>query len=40
MGNSQYIYQNELGEAFFFQQDMAYGDFKDLTGRTDSDKIS
>ena len=33
-----YIYQNELDKACF-QQDMADGDFKDLTIRTASDKI-
>ena len=37
-GDSRYIYQNELDEASF-QHDMAYGDFKDLTRRTASDKI-
>ena len=37
-GNSQYIYQNELDKAYF-QHDMAYGDFKDLTRRTASDKV-
>ena len=37
-GDSQYIYQNEIDKAFF-QHDMAYGDFKDLTRRTVSDKI-
>ena len=36
--DSRYIYQNELDKACF-QNDMAYGDFKDLTRRTDSDKI-
>ena len=36
--NSRYIYQNELVKACF-QHDMAYGDFKDLTRRTVSDKI-
>ena len=30
IGDSQYIYQNELYKACF-QHDMAYGDFKDLT---------
>ena len=35
---SRYIYQNELDKACF-QHDMAYGDFKDLTRRTASDKI-
>ena len=33
-----YIYQNELDKACF-QHDMAYGDFKDLTRRTTSDKV-
>ena len=37
-GDSQYIYQNEPDKACF-QHDMAYGDFKDLTRRTASDKI-
>ena len=36
-GDSQYIYQNEL-DKFCFQHGMAYGDFKDLTSRTASDK--
>ena len=36
--DSRYIYQNELDKACF-QHDMAYGDFKDLTRRTTSDKI-
>ena len=36
--DSQYIYQNELDKACF-QHDMFYGDFKDLTKRTASDKI-
>ena len=35
---SRYTYQNELDKAWF-QCDMAYGDFKDLTRRTASDKI-
>ena len=35
---SQYIYQNELDKACF-QHEMAYGDFKDSTRRTASDKI-
>ena len=34
----RYIYQNELEKACF-QHDMAYGEFKDLTRRTASDKI-
>ena len=37
-GDSRYIYQNELDKVCF-QQDMAYGDFKDLTRKTASDKI-
>ena len=37
-GDAQYIYQNELDKACF-QHDIAHGDFKDLTGRTASDKI-
>ena len=36
--DSRYTYQNELDKACF-QHDMAYGDFKDLTRRTASDKI-
>ena len=36
--DSRYIYQNELDKTCF-QRDMAYGDFKDLTRRTASDKI-
>ena len=35
-GDSRQIYQNELDKTFF-QHDMAYGDFKDLTRRTASD---
>ena len=37
-GDSQYIYQKKLDKACF-QHDMAYGDFKDLTTWTASDKI-
>ena len=37
-GDSRYIYQNELDKACY-QHDMAYGDFKDLSRRTASDKI-
>ena len=37
-GDTNYIYKNELDKACF-QHDMAYGDFKDLQGRTQSDKI-
>ena len=37
-GDTSYIYKNELDKACF-QHDMAYGDFKDLKGRTFSDKV-
>ena len=37
-GNSRYIYQNKLDKTCF-QHDMVYGDFKDLTRKTASDKI-
>ena len=37
-GDSRYIYQKELDRACF-QHDMPYGDFKDLTKRTASEKI-
>ena len=37
-GDSRYIYQNELDKACF-PHDMAYGNFKDLTRRTASEKI-
>ena len=37
-GDLRYIYQNGLDKACF-QHHMAYGDFKDLTRRTASDKI-
>ena len=37
-GDTSYIYKNELDKACF-PHDMAYGDFKDLKGRTASDKI-
>ena len=36
--DSRYIYPSELDKTCF-QHDMAYGDFKDLTRRTTSDKI-
>ena len=36
--DSGYIYQNELDKACF-QYDMSYGDFRDLTRRTTSNKI-
>ena len=35
-GDTNYIYQNELDKACF-QHDMAYGDFKDLIRRIQSD---
>ena len=37
-GDSRYIYQNELDKVCF-PNEMAYGDFKDLTRRTASDNI-
>ena len=37
-GDTSYIYKNELGKACF-QDDMAYGDFKDLARRAASDKV-
>ena len=37
-GNTNYIYRNDLDEACF-QHDMAYGKYKDLTKRTESDKF-
>ena len=37
-GDTNYIYKSELGKAYF-QHDMAYGDFKDLVRRTQSDKV-
>ena len=37
-GDSWYIYQNELDKVYF-QHDINYGDFKDLTRRTASDKV-
>ena len=37
-GNTTYIYKNELDKACF-QHNMASGGFKDLAGRTASDKI-
>ena len=37
-GDSRYVYQNELDKACF-QHETAYGDFKDSTRRTVSDKI-
>ena len=37
-GNAKFIYKNGLGKACF-QHDMAYGKTKDLTKRTQSDKV-
>ena len=37
-GDTSYIFEDELDKVCF-QHDMAYGDFKDLKRRTDSDKI-
>ena len=37
-GNTDFIYRNKLDKACF-QDDMAYGNFKDLTRRTASDKV-
>ena len=37
-GDSRYIYQKKLDNACF-QQDMLYGDFKDLNRRTIADKV-
>ena len=37
-GDTKYIYRNELDKACF-QHDMAYGDFRDLKRRTQSDKV-
>ena len=37
-GDTNYIFKNELDKSCY-QHDMAYGDFKDLTRRTASDKI-
>ena len=34
-GDGKYIYRNELNKVYF-QQDIAYGDFKDLARRTAS----
>ena len=38
IGDSRYIYQNELNKACF-QHDIAFGDFKDLNRRTSADKV-
>ena len=37
-GDTNYIYRNELNKACF-QHDMAYGKYKDLERRTQSDKV-
>ena len=37
-GNPNYIYKGDLDKAYF-QHDMAYGKYKDLTKRTQSDKF-
>ena len=37
-GDTKYIYKNKLDKACF-QHDMAYGDFKDLKRRTQSDIV-
>ena len=37
-GDTNYIYRNELDKVYF-QHDMAYGDFKGLKRRTQSDKV-
>ena len=37
-GDTSYIHKNELDKDYF-QQDMAYGEFKDLKRKTFSDKI-
>ena len=36
--DSRYIYRNELDKTYF-QHDMVYGDFKDLSRRIASDKL-
>ena len=37
-GHTKYIYKNEFDKAYF-QQEMAYWDFKDLARRTPSNKV-
>ena len=37
MGNTDYIYKNDLDKACF-QHDMAYGKFKDLNKRTQAER--
>ena len=36
--NKNYIYKNDLDKAYF-QHDMAYGKYKDLTKRKESDTV-
>ena len=38
LGDSRYAYQKELGKACL-KHDKAYGDFKNLNGRTAADKV-
>ena len=38
IGDTNYIYKNELDKACF-QDDIAYGKYKDLEKRTQSDKV-
>ena len=38
MGNTDYIYKNDLDKACF-QHDMAYGKFKDLNKRTQAERF-
>ena len=37
-GSSRYVYQYEIDKTYF-QNGMAYGDFKDLPRRTTADKV-
>ena len=37
-GNTNYIYKNDLDKACY-QHNMTYGKYKDLTKRTESDKV-
>ena len=37
-GNTSYIFKNELDKACF-KHDSAYADYKDLTNRTQADKV-
>ena len=39
IGDSRFIYQNELDKAYF-QHDVAYGNFKDLNTIKAADKVS